>query len=228
MTKNKITYGSSLAALQYAAENDTKIILDSPAFPHVFTDEETRRGWASLFFDLMLKGKTIGGDRVRSTKVTDEEILVVCEGNVVNRLEYEELYIFSDKNIIGLPEAKEENKKCYVVDYIKPKSLVTPHMFYIKTEEDFVNEIFIKKDNAKAPVNIYVVSHLEKEQLHSFDFSDTMVKFAVEDLMTKNGFKGISNGRRHTNVALEVEHREVIENMNYYEDTENIKFFNGN
>ena len=217
-----------MAALKYAVENDTKLVLDSPTFPHVFADEKTRKGWASLFLDMMLKGRVIGGDRVKSTKVADEELFVVCEGNVINKLPYKELYVFSDKNIIGLPAVKEENKKCYVVDHIRPKSLVSPHLFYIKTDEDFVNEIYIKKDNSTAPVNIYVVSHLLKEQLHSFDFSDTMVKFSVEDIMAKNGFKGISNGRTHTNIVLEVKHREVFEEMNYYEDTENIKFFNGN
>ena len=54
-----------------------------------------------------------------------------------------------------------------------------------------------------------------------------MAKFAVEDILAKNGFKGINNGRVYTNVALEVTQREVFEGMNFYEDTEVIKFFYG-
>ena len=64
------------------------------------------------------------------------------------------LFVFSDKSIIGLPEILKENKNCQVIDYMKPKSLTTPHLQHLETKDSFVNKVFIRKDHKTAPIQI--------------------------------------------------------------------------
>ena len=50
----EIVYGSSLSALRYAAEHQTKIILESPSFPPVYENSENKASWANLYLRLMI------------------------------------------------------------------------------------------------------------------------------------------------------------------------------
>jgi hypothetical protein len=224
-----VTFGSSLAALQYADQNNTKVILNQLSFPDRFKCAHIKSTWGLLYTKLMLNGKTIGGDTVKNTRITEDHVQVVCERNVVNQIEYNTLCVFSDKHIIGLPDPIQEVDEHEVVDILKAVSLVTPYREkIISTNDSLVEKLYVIKENDSATTRIYSVSQLTKQQLSDFDYSDTMVKFKSEHLLEKNNFQGYRNAGKHSPITLEVVKRIVRKRMDKYEETAKIKFFYGN
>jgi len=73
-----------------------------------------------------------------------------------------------------------------------------------------------------SPAEISVVSNLNKQQLHDFNFSDTMAKFKTETILKDLGFVG--NYMKRDEIVLEVNKRNIQTKMNIYEETEKIKF----
>ena len=228
MTYN-ITIGSSLQALQHACQNDTKLILNHLGFPDKFASSYIKHTWGLLFIKLMLDGKVIGGDTVKNIRITDDYVQVACENNIINNVYYNLLYIFSDENIIGLPDVLEEVDEHEVIDILKTVSLTTPYKEkIIETKDNLINKLYIIKEYDTMPIEIYSISSLTKEQLANFDYSDTMVKFKSEHLLEKNNFVGNAKSpNKPSPINLEVIRRIVRKQMDKYENTEKIKFMYG-
>jgi hypothetical protein len=223
----KITYGSSLEALRFSCERGTKIILEDPTFPAPYEDKARADEWAKLYFEVLLSGAAIGGDSVMTTHVGPEEVQIVCKGNVVNKISYEALYAFSDKNIIGLPAPQTLSTFYTVVDRLEPLSLSVPHVSFIETADRLVQQLHIQKRGPTQKPELYAISSLTQKELHDFDFSDTIVRFKCEDLLRQNGFKGAANGKHKRALKLASTSRDVVTQMHHYKNTEKIKFFNG-
>lgn len=222
-----IAYGSSLEALRFSSKVGTKIILDNPTFPPAYEDDAIKQEWASLYYNLLLSGRAIGGDSVTGTHVGDDTLKVVCKGGVVNAIPYEALYVFSDKNIFGLPAPHKLNPLYTVVDRLTPTSLSVPHINFIGTEDLLVHELHLYKRSGTEKTKLYALSLLTEKELNDFDFSDTIVRFKCEDLLRNNGFGGTANGKHKRALKLATEGRDVHAPMHQYENTEKIKFFNG-
>ena len=170
-----------------------------------------------------MDGKIIGGDYVNAVRIDDDEITVACKNNIINRTIYDNLTIFDDQNVIGLPDQKKEVDQFTVIDTMMAVSFVFKDTaFTLKTGDDLVNEIHINKDYINSPAKISVISNLTKKQLCNFDFSDTMAKFKTEIILKESGFTG--NFMKRDEIVLEVQERIVKPKMNIYEEAEKIKF----
>ena len=224
MTKDvNITIGGSLNALQWAYQHGTRLIINKPSFPPPYEPSSTKLAWGLLYYKLMMDGKIIGGDYVNAVRIDSDEIIVACKNNVINRTIYDKITLFDDENVIGLPDQKEEVDQFTVIDTMLAVSFVFKDTaFTLKTGDDLVSEIYIHKDYVNSPAKIAVVSNLTKEQLHSFDFSDTMAKFKAETILKDAGFTG--NFMKRDEIVLEVQERIVKPKMNIYEEAEKIKF----
>ena len=180
----------------------------------------------------MLDGNIIGGDTVKKTRITDTFLQVVCDYNIINQYDYDKLYIFCDKNLIGLPHVLKEINQYKVIDILRAKSLVAScghKTIKTRTDESLVKELHIIKENSTSPIEIYSISFLTKEQLLDFDFSDPMVKFKSEHILEENGSLGKSIGvNSRSAIELEIVERIVRKEMDRYKETENIKFIYGN
>ena len=218
-----LTIGSSLESLQYAYQHNTKLILNRLSFPDKFEPSHIKNAWGLLYTKLMLGGKIIGGDSV------NKHVQIVCERNVVNAIEYDKLYVFCDKNIIGLPDPTQAIDEYEVVDILKAVGLVSqPIHKLINTQDKLVKKLYIIKETNIAPIEIYSVSELTKEELQDFEYSDTMVKFKSEHLLGENNFVGVTgNSAARRPINLEVVKRIVRKKMDRYEETERIQFIYG-
>tara|TARA_R110000824_G_scaffold11622_14_gene50982 strand:+ start:5791 stop:6462 length:672 start_codon:yes stop_codon:yes gene_type:complete len=221
----EVVYGASLEALKLAAAKDAYIILDDATPPPPYTHR--RANWAQLYVQLMLAGKVRGGDALAGCRVTEEELRVVSKPNIVMAFPYTKLYVLSDKKITGLPAPVRRNKKLQVVDYLEGVSLSVPHLNYIKTNDDFVSEIFIFKPSVRDKTLIYALSSLTVEQIEDFDYSNTMARFKCEAIFKENKFQGAANGKHKRLLKLESTGRDIHEPMHVYKDTEKIEFING-
>ena len=225
---HSVTIGSCINSLQHAYQNKTKLILNQLAFPDRFEPSYVKSAWGLLYTKLMLEGQIVGGDTVKKIRVSDDYIQVVCESNVVNKLEYDKLSVFSDVDIIGLPETTKITDEYKVVDVLKTVSLITKYNKKIlETEDKLVNRLYILKQNSTSAIEAYAVSTLTSDELLDFGFSDTMVKFKSEDLLKENNFEGSVIGFDRAPIELEVVTRIVRKKMDMYEDTEKIKFIYG-
>ena len=219
-----VTIGNNLAALQHAHQQNSFLILNKLAFPEEFEKTYIKKAWGLLYAHLMLKGKIIGGDGVKAISLKEENIIIVCNNNIVNKIKFDKAYIFSDEKIVGLPPVEKEVDLYRVIDHIRPVYLRIKDTDSIYTKDRFVAELHVIKEHATAPVKLYSVSNLKKEDLTNFDSSDTMVRFKCEDLLAEHGHKG----DRSALIQLEVIKRTVTKFMNEYEETSHIGFVYGN
>lgn len=227
---NNITIGHDLKALEYAYEHNTKLILNQIKFPEKFEPVYIKNAWGLLCTKLMLDGQVIGGDTVKKIRITEDVVQVVCESNIVNEIEYENIFIFDDNNIIDLPEILEQVDEYKVIDVLTPVSLMSPPInTVIQTEDKLVRELYVSKKTNSSTIELFAVSILTKEQLTDFEYSDTMVKFKSEELLKENNFLGTfrRSDVDRMPIELQVAERLVQKTMDIYEDTNKIKFFYG-
>ena len=218
-----ITIGGSLEALQWAYQHGTRLIINKHSFPPPYEPSDKKLAWGLLYYKLMMDGKIIGGDYVNAVRIDEDEIIIACKNNIINRITYDKITLFDDENVIGLPDQKEEIDQFTVIDTMLSVSFVFKDTaFTLKTGDDLVNEIHIHKDYVNSPAKIAVVSNLNKKQLHNFDFSDTMAKFKTETILKDAGFTG--NFMKRDEIVLEVQERIIKPKMNIYEEAEKIKF----
>ena len=218
-----ITIGGSLPALQWAYQHGTKLIINKSSFPPSYEPSSTKLAWGLLYYKLMMDGKIIGGDYVNAVRIDEDDIIVACKNNIINKITYDKVTLFDDQNVIGLPDQKEEVDKFIVIDTMMAVSFVFKDTaFTLKTGDSLVSEIHIHKDYINSPAKIAVVSNLNKKQLNDFNFSDTMAKFKTETVLKGAGFTG--NFMKRDEVVLEVNERIIQPKMNIYEETEKIKF----
>lgn len=218
-----ITIGGSLNALQWAYQHGTKLVINKPSFPPPYEPSSTKLAWGLLYYKLMMDGKIIGGDYVNAVRIDDDDIIIACKNNVINRITYDNITIFNDENVMGLPDQKQEVDEFIVTDQMYSVSFVFKDTdFKHTTGDDLVSQIHIHKDYINSPAQIAVVSNLTKKQLHDFDYSDTMAKFKTETILKELGFTG--NFMKRDEIVLEVEQRHIQPKMNIYKETEKIKF----
>mgnify|MGYP003121457555 CR=1 FL=1 len=218
-----ITVGGSLKALQWAYQYKTKLVINKLSFPPPYEPPSVKLAWGLLYYKLMMDGKVVGGDSVNSVKINDDDISIICKNNIINTITYDKITLFDDENIIGLPDVKKQVDDYTVMDLMSSVSFVFKDKDFLhETEDNLVSEIHIHKDYINSPVQIWVVSNLNKEQLNDFDHSDTMAKFKTETILKQLGFTG--NFMKRDEVVLKVESRAVKKKMNIYEESEKIKF----
>jgi len=193
-----------------------------------------------LLFVLSLAGLNPLSDKVVSIRLDDNNILRVITERSQIGFKYEQLFIFDDANIHGLPDKIDNiNEGLYkVLDWIKMKSCTTHSYEYFETSDDFVNEVFLyctERYDGYHPErkDAVAVSYLTEKQLQDSNYSDTYVKFKVLDIMKAAGIRGARNGRdmldktkyKYYALKIESERRETIPlQINLYEDTKSIEF----
>ena len=108
-------------------------------------------------------------------------------------ISYDTVRIFDSDKISGL-SIKKHDVIYEVYDNIYIRSSNKNDIEYIKTKDNFVKEIYIHPSdrNGTRPEDRDIIckSILTKEQLNSFDYSDTICRMKVAAKMKENGFTG--------------------------------------
>jgi len=197
--------------------------------------------WRHLFFFLSLAGNTLMSDKCLSLRFEEENVIkAITHNSRFARIRFEEAIVFDDNDIAGLPNKmiRQAEDKHKVIDWMDIKSGMNQHLEYFKTEDDFVNEIYLYPSDRIDGDSFHLkdavsISYLTSEQLQDFDYSDTMVRFKTLKIFKEAGMKGASNGwctkrpnkRRYYPLKIETTDRERYKiGKNIYEDTKTIKF----
>ena len=194
-----------------------------------------------LSFVLNLAGLSPLGRRLYSCRLKEDNLLKITTKNSrMIQVEFDQLYIFNDENILGLPEPVESlNKEMYkVFDWIDATCCTThPHQ-YFETEDNFIREVYFYPTerldgNHPNKKDLVALSYLNGEQLRDYEYSDTYARFKILNIMKEAGIKGARNGRdmldktkyKHYALKIQPQKREVLSlQKNLYDDIDNIDF----
>ena len=217
-----------------------KTILKGKENEKVFGNYKTEV-YRHLIFVLALAGLCPLSDKVGSIRLKDDSLLnIVTDSSRMIKIKFDQLFVFDDKNITGLPEPLESlNEKMFkVLDWIDVTCCTTHPYQYFETDDNFTREMFFyptERMDGYQPdkKDLVSVSYLSESQLHDYEYSDTYAKFKILNIMKEADIRGSRNGRDQKNkekykyyaLKIEPQKREVIPlQKNLYEDTDNIEF----
>ena len=231
---DKIVVGSALNAFSYSYKNNLPLVINKLCPPHRFKPEE-EQAWNKLYFLLSLAGLNILGDKVDSIRIDEKQLVIITSEFKVIKIQFNELIIFDDQSISGLPLPLKEENEYMVLDWMVAKPCAEHDKEHIFTDDKFVKDIYFyptdRLDGNHANIkDLVAVSYLTKEQLKDFDYSDTYARFKTEKILKEKGLTGSKNGFQNGKqvtyaLRLEVKKREIKKlKMHLYENTNNIKF----
>jgi len=174
---------------------------------------------AAIVMSMSLRGMILNVTPVTNIKILDSTLESFSSSRKYTS-QYESLHLFSSNNLSGADISKQ-NTIYRVYDKINLRHFNNDqNVGYIKGDDDFVKEIFIypsqRNGAKKSDVDLMCKSFLTKDQIKSFDYSDTMCRMKISNLLKRKGFKGrktaTHKGREYTReISLEIDNRVVVE-----------------
>ena len=235
---DEVVVGGSVSAHAYAFLNSKPVVFTTVKKPYFFDAADHTFPWENLVFALNLSGLIPCADNITKLRIDEDNILkAVTQNSRLIKFKFDELRIFDDENVEGLPVPTKEEQQYRVLDWINVKSGMTHEYDILETEDDFVNKVYFYPSlRDSMPLNkkdAVALSFLCKDQINQFEYSDTYVRFKVLDMMKKAGIRGARNGRDTLNpdkykyyaVKAETSHRDVQKvKMDLYQNTGTLKF----
>ena len=235
----ELVIGENLNAIIYANQNSAKILsLHEPtilpfdkfhttfdlglmsAYPGDSKYDVIRQ----LTYYAALSGRIPFARNLASVQVDSERNLVkaITKNHSVVSIRYDKLRIFNTDGVRGLPFDVPMAVNDYtVMDWFDVRSGAKhPHDFLADPENSFVQKIYFylseRIDGNAHYKDLVSKSILTKEELHSPDYSDTVVRLKTISMMKEAGIKGTSNGNNQfLPIKLEFYQREVIPNKTF-------------
>ena len=135
-------------------------------------------------------------------------------------MKFNQLHVFDDENIHGLPSRLSDIDQYRVLDWFDVRSGAKHECENLHSDTDFVRNIFFYPSERVSgnhdKKDLVCESYLTREQLHDVDYSDTIVRLKATNRMKEAGIKGTSNGKnKNLSIKLELREREVIPIKNY-------------
>ena len=246
MLLKNLVIGSDLTSIVYAFINDYHYLVNNSIGPLFFEQGFALLGkkrldytWSRLQILLSLQGKLLNYDKNKIIRLREREIKISQSGSTF-KYEFEKCEIFDPTGLIFENMASSPTATFYeVYDDFELSCLGKKHKFIEPklSNEQFAKEIHYytssRVDGANYVTDCVVKSRLTHEQIMSFDFSDTMARFAVDRHLTSLGIRGnfmnlYKNGSpKYRRPKILHKKRLVTErDMNKYVDSETIKFLN--
>jgi hypothetical protein len=188
-----VVLGADLDAISFAHDNNYFLIKNRAPYHHSY--ESTEEVWAEKIYQLYDQALVPFMDKSNKIRVFPEEryIKVFTDHNVFV-IKYENLHVFDDENVEGF-SLNRELLYYRVVDWFDCQGLYDLDINEITTDDKFVYIIrFFKTrriDGDQRYLDLLCESFLTDNQLKNFDYSDTMVRFKVVDLLEKCGVKKV-------------------------------------
>ena len=242
-----VVIGSTCAAAYYALVNGYYFV-PTRKTPPVFYRRLERPllgtaveadAWNKVNIRLGLSSKRLSLGEQASIRVSEEQLKIVCE-NVTFRYEFETVYVFDPSGIVLENEVRAPHPRTFTVfdDFelssLGPKKYELPS---VTGSSGLVKEMHFycsdRVDGANFITDCVTESELTHEQLNSFDYSDSMIRFIVKRHLTSVGVHGIfmkyyDSGKPKYRKPKVVHVRRLVfeRDNNIYKDTVRVKFLN--
>lgn len=251
--KDKIVIGGGLSALLYALSHELPVIYAESRPPFRFDEMEHENlkllglsdelpqkqseMWSRIHFFLGLSGLLPMGTNVNNLRVTENQLSVITKHSRNVKFNFNQLVVFNDEKISGLPQiTRQESKKNRVIDWVNVRSGCSHDLLRLHSDEEFVREIIFhptdRSDNRNLK-DLVAISYLTDDEINDFNYSDTMVKFKVTEMMKEAGIRGARNGRdvnnpeRYKYYAVKVEPAQRViyrDTKRFYEKDDRFEF----
>jgi hypothetical protein len=250
-----IVVGGGLSALLYSYFFAFPCIFVEPALPFKFDIFEGDLDfsflgiegsnkeiiWQRLLTALSLGGQLPMSDKAESISIQDNKLKAVTSNSRLGRFEFDKLVIFDDRDVRGLPPIrKQEVGKCRIFDWFHVRSGMEHDHDSLETEDNFIQKVifypsdrFGNQTSGRVRKDLVAISHLDEDQVGDFDYSDTMAKFKITQMMKDAGIKGARNGRdtynpniyRYYSPKIEAVERQIFKDVkNFYKKDKRFEF----
>ena len=184
-----IVIGADLDAVKFAYDNNHFLIKNRT--PHHHSYESIEETWAEKIYqlyDLALVPFMDNSNKIRI--FPEEKLMKVFTDHNVFVIKYENLHVFDDKNVEGF-SLNRELLHYRVIDWFDCQGLYNLDFNEVVTGDKFVRNIKLFKtqriDGDQKYLDLLCESFLTDNQLKNFDYSDTMARFKVIDILKKRG-----------------------------------------
>tara|TARA_R100001015_G_C4634896_1_gene202553 strand:- start:6 stop:875 length:870 start_codon:yes stop_codon:yes gene_type:complete len=246
-----IVIGGGLNAKVYAYYNKCPCVNGSVDAPFrfdmleqgmpLFSTKNKLQTFEEITFLLGLSGQLPMGDKRCSINIRGDTLKVITSSSRIAMFEFNKLIIFDDANVFGLPPIKEKKvRKSRVLDWFDVRSGMEHDFDLLNTQDDFIKKVFFypsdrfgSQKSARVRKDLVAVSYLEQDDVKDFEYSDTMARFKILQMMKDAGIKGARNGRdtnnpklyRYYSPKIEATQRQIIPDVTkYYEEDPRFEF----
>ena len=181
------------------------------------------------------------GDKAASISIKDNLLKISTHASRLGKFEFNKLIVFEDKGVYGLPSLqRQEIGKSRVIDWFDVRSGMEHDHNLFESEDDFVKKVYFypsdrfgNQKSGRVRKDLVAISYLDKDEIDAFDYSDTMARFKILQMMKDTGIRGARNGRdtynpeiyRYYSPKIEATQREIFPNIkNFYEEDERFEF----
>ena len=231
MFLNEVVIGSSVQSMLYAFFTDRYHILNPSFLPlfyerldmNIFGTKNTKEIWTRLKLMNSFLVKELGGVNLRQIRIEDKKIRMTYVRSVVEH-EFDKCFVFNTENLLVENEiAHPAETEFKVVDDFEVNNLGKQALTVeiINRRTPFINKVNFytsgRIDGAKYVTDCVSESTLTKEQLGNVDYSDTIAKFIIQDVLKKTYKNPIVSHRSRKAVPVE---------RTVYKNSESVKFLN--
>ena len=184
-----VVVGADLKVVEFAYDNKFYLIKNRDPYHHSYDGVEDV--WAEKIYKLHELGLAPFASLNKTIRIQPEEkIIKISTNNNVYLIGYQNLHLFDDYNVRGM-SLNRKIAHYRVIDWFDCQGLYSLGFDDIETEDKFVNKIkFFKTpriDGDQKYLDLLCESFLNEEQLKNFDYSDTVARFKITDLLKKHG-----------------------------------------
>ena len=184
-----VVIGADLDAVRFAYDNKFFLIKNRLPYHHSYEDPEQE--WADKIYQLYEMALVPFTDKSKGIRISPEEkILKVFTDRNAYTVSYNQLHLYDDMNVEGM-SLNRTLLHYRVVDWFDCQGLYDLDFDEITTEDKFVNKVKLFKtrriDGNQKYCDLLCESFLTEDQTKSFDYSDTMARFKVIDLLRERG-----------------------------------------
>ncbi len=154
--------------------------------------------WERLLFLMSLKGQVPLSNMCERMRYDGSTLTCTTNYEKIARVNFEKCYFFGDDACDKLVTVERYEKESYVCyDWVAFNKGGRHVMDYIEREERFVNQVWFypsSRVDGGTIKDACIISHLTKEELEEFEFSETMARFRLISLMEDYNMKGMADG----------------------------------
>ena len=225
-TFDNIVLGWREQAVSFAREHGYHLIVNSDQRPfhHFVGYQDTKHKWYEGIYDLGSRSLLPIPFDVQTVGLEDGKLKVITLGNSKVLINFKALHIFDLDNCgnLGLDEVVEDYLVHDMFDVMRGSRLgrdiiIKPVNAFVK-EIKFVTSTRIDNNTSCEYKDIITTSLIDKQDIKSFDYSETVVRILLERLLNNAAIKR-PGGRK-----LKIQHsfRHCIKNTFYFKAYEEL------
>jgi len=227
-----VVIGNNLNAVLHAYKTNSLLINNTVAciFPLDAIDDEINLGHLNfiagakkievaerLSHELAMMGMNPLGTKNESVRLRLDENEISVTSNFFRRvkLRFSNLTIFDTENVSGLPFEAPKTSEYRVLDWFNVRSGMKHDNWILNDDSKFVEKIHFYISprilGDKPYKDLVAESYLNEDQLRSVDYTDSIVRLKVINMMKHAGIKGSSNGGgTFLPLKIELDKRDVL------------------